>query len=181
MAYRGEPFQQLDGQAWQRRVMFVINIFGQDGNEIVAMATVLCQSLLQRGHNIGGRLQADDVVRDREGQFDCLDQDLSRTLSASTSNGKQQNTKVENTITRCLKDKRFSADKHVSLKCLKLLLVPFNVVSPAGVGSQHHVNGVDPNSHDIDHCLASLCVCQAVDTQRLQGGCAASRKEGILN
>lgn len=53
--------------------MFVVNILGQDNYEIVAMATMLRQGLLQRGHNVRRRLQADDVVGDRKGQFDCLD------------------------------------------------------------------------------------------------------------
>lgn len=63
--------------------MFVVNILGQDNYEIVAMATMLCQGLLQRGHNVRWRLQADDVVGNRKGQFDCLDQDLTRTLTAT--------------------------------------------------------------------------------------------------
>lgn len=58
----------------------MVYILGQDGNEIVAMAAVLCQSLLQWGRHIGWRLQADDVVGNRESQFDSLDQDLTRTF-----------------------------------------------------------------------------------------------------
>lgn len=38
--------------------------------------TVLSQGVLQRGHHTGGRLQPDDVVGDREGQFHRLDQQL---------------------------------------------------------------------------------------------------------
>lgn len=37
--------------------------------------------------------------------------------------------------------------------------------SPAGLCSQDHVYGVHAHSHDINHRLASLCVCQAVDAQ----------------
>ena len=81
--YCGEPFQQLDRQARQRWVVFVVNILGQDNYEIVAMAAMLRQGLLQRGHDVRRRLQADDVVGDREGQFDCLDQDLTGTLRAT--------------------------------------------------------------------------------------------------
>lgn len=63
--------------------MFVVNILGQDNYEIVAMATVLCQGLLQRRHDVRWRLQTDDIVGDREGQFDRLDQDLTGTLRAT--------------------------------------------------------------------------------------------------
>lgn len=58
----------------------MVYILGQDGNEIVAMAAVLRQGLLQGGRRIRRRLQADDVVGDRESQFDGLDQDLTRTF-----------------------------------------------------------------------------------------------------
>lgn len=37
--------------------------------------------------------------------------------------------------------------------------------SPAGLCSQDHVDGVHAHCHDINHRLASLCVCQAVDAQ----------------
>lgn len=58
----------------------------------------------------------------------------------------------------------------------KTRLVSF-VCLPAGLCSQDHIYGIHSNSHDIDNCLSSLSVCQAVDTQRLQSGSAASRKE----
>lgn len=76
--------------------MFVVNILGQDNYEIVAMATVLRQGLLQRGHDVRRQLQTDDVVGDRESQFDCLDQDLTRTLRATTG---QHERGEENTTT----------------------------------------------------------------------------------
>lgn len=63
--------------------MFVVNILGQDHYEIVAVAPVLRQGLLQGGHYIRGRLQADDVVDDGESQFHGLDQDLTGTLGAA--------------------------------------------------------------------------------------------------
>lgn len=65
--------------------MFVINILGQDNYEVVAMTTMLCQGLLQRGHNIRRRLQTDDIVCDGESQFDCLDQDLTGTFRATAA------------------------------------------------------------------------------------------------
>lgn len=89
--YCGEPFQQLDCQARQRRVVFVVNILGQDNYEIVAVATVLCQGLLQRGHDVGRRLQTDDVVGDGEGQFDCLDEDLTGTLRTTAGPRQRRN------------------------------------------------------------------------------------------
>lgn len=49
--------------------------------------------------------------------------------------------------------------------------------SPAGLCSQDHIYGVHANSHDINNCLSSLCICQAVDAQRLQGGGAASKRK----
>lgn len=49
--------------------------------------------------------------------------------------------------------------------------------SPAGLCSQDHIYCVHSHSHDIDDCLTGLSVCQAVDTQRLQGGSAALGKE----
>lgn len=62
--------------------MFVVNIFGQDHYEVTALAAVMRQRLLQGGHRIGRGLQTDHVVGDREGQFDCLDQNLTRTFRA---------------------------------------------------------------------------------------------------
>lgn len=53
------------------------------------MAAVLRQGLLQRGHDVGRRLQADDVVGDGEGQFDCLDQDLTGTFRARAGRRKK--------------------------------------------------------------------------------------------
>lgn len=50
---------------------------------------------------------------------------------------------------------------------------------PAWLCSQDYVDGVNSNSHNIDNCLSSLSVCQAVDAQRLQGGGAAVRKKRI--
>ena len=82
-SYRSKPFEQLDCEPRQRRVVFVVNVFGQDNYEVVAVPTVLSQGLLQRGHDVRRRLQTDDVVGDREGQFDCLDQDLTRTFRAA--------------------------------------------------------------------------------------------------
>lgn len=75
--------------------MFVVNIFGQNNDEIVAMATMLGQGLLERGHHFRWRLQADDVVGDREGQFDSLDQDLTGTLR-STAGKQRENTRRYN-------------------------------------------------------------------------------------
>lgn len=89
VTYCSESLQQLDRQARQRRVVLVVNILGQDDYEIVAMAAVLRQGLLQRGHDVGRRLQADDVVGDGEGQFDCLDQDLTRTFRARAGRKKK--------------------------------------------------------------------------------------------
>lgn len=81
--YCSKSFQQLDCQARQRWVMLVVNILGQDNYEIVAMATMLCQGLLQRRDDVRGWLQTDDVVGDREGQFDGLDEDLTGTFRAT--------------------------------------------------------------------------------------------------
>lgn len=81
--YRGEPLEQLDRQARQRRVVFVVNVLGQDNDEVVAVAAVLRQRLLQGGHHVGRRLQADDVVGDGESQLHGLDQDLTGTLCAT--------------------------------------------------------------------------------------------------
>lgn len=67
--------------------MFMVYILGQDSNEIVAMAAVLCQGLLQRGHHIRWWLQADDIVGNRESQFDSLDQDLTRTFRKRARQG----------------------------------------------------------------------------------------------
>lgn len=53
------------------------------------------------------------------------------------------------------------------------------VYLPAWLCSQDYVDGVNSNSHNIDNCLSSLSVCQAVDAQRLQGGGAAVRKKRI--
>lgn len=95
-SYCCKPFEQLDCEPRQCWVMFVVNVFGQDNYEVVAMTTVLSQGLLQRGHNIRRRLQTDDVVGDREGQFDCLDQDLTRTLRAAAGQYQQEGGKKEN-------------------------------------------------------------------------------------
>lgn len=83
--------------------MFVVNILGQDNYEIVAMATMLRQGLLQRGHDVRRRLQTDDVVGDREGQFDCLDQDLTGTLRATA--GQRRRKRQENITTESKHDK----------------------------------------------------------------------------
>lgn len=82
-SHRGQSFQQLDGQAGQRRVVLVVNVLGQHHDEVVAVAAVLSEGLLQRGHHVRGRLQPDDVVGDREGQLDCLDEDEARALAAT--------------------------------------------------------------------------------------------------
>lgn len=89
-SYCGKSFEQLDCEAWQRWVMFVVNILGQDNYEVVAMATMLRQRLLQRGHDIRWRLQADDVVCDGKGQFDSLDQDLTGTLRTTAGKGENK-------------------------------------------------------------------------------------------
>lgn len=47
-----------------------------------------------------------------------------------------------------------------------------NVFSPAGLCDENHLYRVHANSHDVNDCLSSLSVYQAVDTQRLQGGSA---------
>lgn len=78
--------------------MFVVNILGQDNYEVVAMTTVLCQGLLQRGHDVRWWLQTDDIVCDREGQFDSLDQDLTGTLGATA--GRCQGEEMKNITTR---------------------------------------------------------------------------------
>lgn len=56
------------------------------------MATVLCQRLLQWGHCVRRRFQTDYVVCDRKGQFDSLDEHLTRTLRATA--GQHQEKKV---------------------------------------------------------------------------------------
>lgn len=38
-SYRSQSFEQLDGQAWKRRVMLVVDVFGQDRNKIVSVST----------------------------------------------------------------------------------------------------------------------------------------------
>lgn len=48
ISYCGESFKQLDGEARQSWVMFVVNILGQNNYKVCAMTTVLCQCLLQR-------------------------------------------------------------------------------------------------------------------------------------
>lgn len=65
----------------------MVDILGQDSNEIVAMAAVLRQGLLQGGHHIRWWLQADDIVGNRESQFDSLDQDLTRTFRKRARQG----------------------------------------------------------------------------------------------
>lgn len=67
--------------------MLMVDILGQDSDEIVAVAPVLRQGLLQGGHRIRWRLQADDVVGDRESQFDRLDQDLPGTFRKRARQG----------------------------------------------------------------------------------------------
>uniref|UniRef100_A0A0E9PXT7 Uncharacterized protein n=1 Tax=Anguilla anguilla TaxID=7936 RepID=A0A0E9PXT7_ANGAN len=47
----------------------MVDVLRQDCNQVVAMATALCQSLLQRRHHVRRRLQPDHVVGDGEGQF----------------------------------------------------------------------------------------------------------------
>lgn len=47
---------------------------------------------------------------------------------------------------------------------------------PAGLCSQDLVYSVHSYSHNINNCLSSLSVGQAVDAQRLQGGGAASKR-----
>uniref|UniRef100_A0A0E9QTR1 Uncharacterized protein n=1 Tax=Anguilla anguilla TaxID=7936 RepID=A0A0E9QTR1_ANGAN len=78
----------------------MVDVLRQDCNQVVAMATALCQSLLQRRHHVRRRLQPDHVVGDGEGQFHRLDEDLARTLRPTT----------------------------------------------AGLGCQHHIDGVHPDS-----------------------------------
>lgn len=86
-SHRGEPFQQLDGEAGQSWIVFVVNVFGEDDDEVAAVTAVLRQRLLQRGHGVGRRLQADHIVRDGESQLDRLDQDLTWTLRATAARG----------------------------------------------------------------------------------------------
>lgn len=75
----------------------MVYILGQDGDEIVAMAAVLCQSLLQWGRHIGWRLQADNIVGNRESQFDSLDQDLTRTFRKRARQGNRgENSAINN-------------------------------------------------------------------------------------
>lgn len=87
-SYCGESFQQLDCKARQRWVMFVIDILCQDNYEVVAMPSMLSQSLLQRGDDIRRWLQANHVVCDRKGQFDCLNQDLTRAIRTTAAEKK---------------------------------------------------------------------------------------------
>ena len=167
-SYCGKSFEQLDCKARQRRIMFVVNILGQNNNEVVAVTTVLCQSLLQRGHNIGQRLQADDVVCDREGQFDRLDQGLTRTLRATA--GQNQKEEKEKLILH------HQTSQHNECRSNNEKNYTSSECSPAGLCSQDQIYCVHSNSHDVDDSLSSLSVCQAVDAQRLQGGGAASRE-----
>lgn len=96
MIYRGQPLEQLDGQAWQGRVVFMVDVLRQDGNQVVAMATVLRQGLLQGGHRVRRGLQPDHVVGDREGQLHRLDQNLTRALRVATRGGQSgMSTKLE--------------------------------------------------------------------------------------
>lgn len=67
--------------------MFMVDVLGQDGDEVVAVAAVLRQGLLQGGRRVGRGLQADDVVGHGEGQFDGLDQDLTGTLRERAGQG----------------------------------------------------------------------------------------------
>lgn len=89
--------------------MFMVYILGQDSNEIVAMATVLCQSLLQWGRRIGRWLQPDNIVGNRESQFDSLDQDLTRTFRKRARQGNREENSVINnqlkTSTKYLEEK----------------------------------------------------------------------------
>lgn len=48
--------------------------------------------------------------------------------------------------------------------------------SPAGLGGHYHVNGVHPNSHDVNDSLPCLRVGQAEDAQGLQAGGIAVTK-----
>lgn len=65
----------------------MVDVLGQDGDEIVAVAAVLRQGLLQGGRHVGRGLQADDVVGNRESQFDGLDQDLTGTFRERARQG----------------------------------------------------------------------------------------------
>lgn len=51
-SHRGQSFQQLDGQAGQRRVVLVVDVLGQHHDEVVAVAAVLREGLLQRGDHV---------------------------------------------------------------------------------------------------------------------------------
>lgn len=86
--------------------MFMVYILGQDSNEIVAMAAVLRQGLLQRGHHIRWWLQADDIVGNRESQFDSLDQDLTWTFRKRARKGNGGENIAINKITFRLKNKQ---------------------------------------------------------------------------
>lgn len=127
----------------------MVYILGQDSNEIVAMAAMLCQGLLQGGHHIRRWFQADDIVGNREGQFDSLDQDLTRTFRKRAKQG--------------IGGENISIINYLNYSLLKIKLE--NVCSPAGLCSQDHIYGVHSHPHDINHGLSSLGVCQAVDAQ----------------
>ena len=70
--------------------MLVVDVLGQHGDEVVAVAAVLGEGLLQRGRHVGGGLQADDVVGDGEGQLHRLDQDLLRALGTAAGDQKHK-------------------------------------------------------------------------------------------
>ena len=70
--------------------MLVVDVLGQHSDEVVAMAAVLREGLLQRGRHVGQRLQADDVVGDGEGQLHRLDQDLLRAFSTAAGDQKHK-------------------------------------------------------------------------------------------
>lgn len=95
-SHRGQSFEQLDGQAGQRRVVLVVDVLGQHHDEVVAVAAVLREGLLQRGDHVRGRLQPDDVVGDGEGQLDRLDEDEPGALAAAAARRQRQ---VEMTAT----------------------------------------------------------------------------------
>lgn len=135
----------------------MVYILGQNGNEIVAMAAVLRQGLLQGGHHIRWRLQADDIVGNGERQFDSLDQDLSRTFRKRARQGNGG----ENSAINLLNYFKKRNTKYLEKETKTLV----GVCSPAGLCSQDHIYGVHSHSHDINHCLSSLGVCQAVNAQ----------------
>lgn len=67
----------------------------------MSVLTVLCESLLQGRNGVRMWFESDDVVGDREGQLDCLNQHLTRTFTTPTAEShgaieKRRGKKVKN-------------------------------------------------------------------------------------